>query len=433
LDQIAASRSKRAALPSAKRNSEIAAPFVSIHVATHDEPPALVIDTLNALKALDYPEFEVIVIDNNTVDPLTWMPVQQHVKQLGPRFRFIHADCVQGAKAGALNIALSEIDAKARFVAIIDADYQVNPEFLALATNACAGLDFVQFPQSYRQSEGAETVCDELSDYFSIYPSAANRTSASLLTGTLSLISVSALREVGGWPTGSITEDAELGVALWKGGARGRYVDQAVGTGLLPLDLAGLRQQRSRWAAGNAQTLIHALREPSIILRPGGVAIAAQLTAWTGFLAVPLIVLCLVAALRLGGIPYSGAIVLAQTIATITLAFGLASIGLRAIVTGRVKSMSVTLAMVWTSSFSWLPALVGKRLLFRRTPKLISLSVYNAVSIDSMASLIAFSVALIFASQGSFVTAFVLVISAAGLVSGLQVDRILKAAGKAFA
>jgi uncharacterized membrane protein len=148
-------------------------------------------------------------------------------------------------------------------------------------------------------------------------------------------------------------------------------------------------------------------------------------------LAVPLIVLCLVAALLLAGTPYSGVIVSAQTIATITMAFGLASIGLRAILTGRVKSMSVTLAMVWTSSFSWLPALVGKRLLFRRTPKLISLSAYKAVSIDSMASLIAFGVALIFASQGSFITAFVLVVSAAGLVSGLQVDRTLKAAGKA--
>jgi exo-beta-1,3-glucanase (GH17 family) len=45
-------------------------PKVSIHVPCHDEPPEMVMQTLDSLAALDYPDFEVLVIDNNTKDGL---------------------------------------------------------------------------------------------------------------------------------------------------------------------------------------------------------------------------------------------------------------------------------------------------------------------------------------------------------------------------
>src|SRR5690606_20227789 len=51
------------------------APKVSIHVPTHNEPPEMVIQTLEALARLDYPNFEVLIIDNNTVSAELWRPV----------------------------------------------------------------------------------------------------------------------------------------------------------------------------------------------------------------------------------------------------------------------------------------------------------------------------------------------------------------------
>ena len=81
-------------------------PLVSIHVPTHNEPPLMVMQTLNALARLDYPNFEVIVLDNNTADESLWRPVASHCAALGPRFRFFHIDNVKGFKAGALNKAL---------------------------------------------------------------------------------------------------------------------------------------------------------------------------------------------------------------------------------------------------------------------------------------------------------------------------------------
>jgi len=105
-------------------------PFVSIQVPCHAEPPEMVTSTLDRLAELDYPAFEVLVIDNNTTDPDLWRPVESHCRELGPRFRFLHIEGLDGAKAGALNWAFPHIDARAEFVALVDSDYHVDPNWL---------------------------------------------------------------------------------------------------------------------------------------------------------------------------------------------------------------------------------------------------------------------------------------------------------------
>ncbi len=114
-------------------------PRVSIHVPCYNEPPAMVIDTLNALARLDYDNFEVIVLDNNTPERETWTPVAAHCAELGPRFRFYHYDNMAGFKAGALNEALKLTDPAAIYIAVIDSDYQVEP-FLAAARAAAVRI-----------------------------------------------------------------------------------------------------------------------------------------------------------------------------------------------------------------------------------------------------------------------------------------------------
>ena len=50
--------------------------MVSLHVPAHNEPPGMVIDTLRSLLRLDYPRYEVILIDDNTDDEKLWRPVR---------------------------------------------------------------------------------------------------------------------------------------------------------------------------------------------------------------------------------------------------------------------------------------------------------------------------------------------------------------------
>src|SRR4029077_11877593 len=58
---------------------------VSIHVPAYNAPRASLMEPLDALARLDYPTFEVLVIDNNTRDEAVWRPVEAHCEKLGPR------------------------------------------------------------------------------------------------------------------------------------------------------------------------------------------------------------------------------------------------------------------------------------------------------------------------------------------------------------
>ncbi|QQR80331.1 MAG: glycosyltransferase [Deltaproteobacteria bacterium] len=64
-------------------------PFVSLHVACCNEPPDMMIQTVDSLASLDYPNYEIMVIDNNTMDPAVWKPLQEHCATLGDKVRFL--------------------------------------------------------------------------------------------------------------------------------------------------------------------------------------------------------------------------------------------------------------------------------------------------------------------------------------------------------
>ena len=299
-------------------------PVFSIHVAIHDEPPAIVAETLDGLAGLEFPRsrYEVIVVDNNTADRRLWVPVMRHCRNLGATFRFRHEMGVRGAKAGALNIALDRTRRDATHVVTVDADYRVTPDFLRQAEEALhrTGADYVQFPQAYRRpARIARGVDMELEEYFRSQATMADGAEAVLLTGTLCVIARDALEAVGGWSGRTTTEDAELGVRLCRAGYSGRFIGRVVGLGLLPMGLPDLAAQRSRWAAGNLRTL--ALHAGALVARRGGLtphraaAVVAQLGAWLNFSLLP--TGCLLAALTLGE---AGSMVAAVAGASILLA-----------------------------------------------------------------------------------------------------------------
>ena len=285
---------------------DVAVPQFSIHVAIHSEPPALVIRTLRGLLNQDWPSsgYEIIVMDNNTVDPALWKPVQKFCAAQSNRLVFKHQTGVQGAKAGALNIALEHTDPLATHVVTVDADYVVHHNFLSLAAGALrrTGADYVQFPQSYTATATVAPGIDaELEEYFRTNAAVADEAEALLLTGTLCVISKDALITAGGWSGSTTTEDAELGVRLCNAGYSGRFINQVVGQGLLPFSLKDLEKQRYRWCSGNFQTL---LRHIGTILMPSGtfslhkrLVVVSQLTAWFHLALIPcaLLVVWLVA------------------------------------------------------------------------------------------------------------------------------------------
>ncbi|MEO8673769.1 MAG: glycosyltransferase, partial [Tahibacter sp.] len=130
-------------------------PFVSVHLACCNEPPEMVILTLDSLAALDYENFEVLVIDNNTKNEEVWKPVEEHCAKLGARFRFFHLSPWPGFKAGALNYGLTQTDPRAEVIAAVDADYAVRPDWLKALTGYFHDpkVAVVQCPQAHRDWE----------------------------------------------------------------------------------------------------------------------------------------------------------------------------------------------------------------------------------------------------------------------------------------
>ncbi|MDH4318257.1 MAG: glycosyltransferase, partial [Desulfobulbaceae bacterium] len=235
-------------------------PMVSVHVPAYNEPPEMMIETLDALAALDYPHFEVIVIDNNTKDPDVWQPVKAHCAQLGPRFRFFHEDPLTGFKAGALNFALRQTSPDASVIAVIDSDYVVTPDWLKDLTPQFAkeSIAIVQAPQDYHDDGENlfKAMCyAEYQGFFYIGMLTRNERNAIIQHGTMTMVRKSVLEEVGGWAEWCITEDAELGLRIFQLGYEAIYIPQPYGKGLMPDTFVDFKKQRFRWAYGAVQIL----------------------------------------------------------------------------------------------------------------------------------------------------------------------------------
>lgn len=241
-------------------------PKVSLHVAICNEPPDLVINTLNSLAQLDYPDFEVLVIDNNTTDPELWQPVQARCEQLGVQFRFFTLGKWQGFKAGALNFALQHTAEDAEIIGVIDSDYLVESNWLSTMTPYFqdAKVGFVQAPQDHRnwEHDHFQEICNwEYAGFFHIGMVHRNENDAIIQHGTMTLIRKSALHEVGNWSEWCICEDAELGLNLMKHGYNSVYVNHTFGKGLTPQTFVGFKKQRFRWVYGATQILRHHWRD----------------------------------------------------------------------------------------------------------------------------------------------------------------------------
>jgi exo-beta-1,3-glucanase (GH17 family)/cellulose synthase/poly-beta-1,6-N-acetylglucosamine synthase-like glycosyltransferase len=235
-------------------------PKVSIHVPAYNEPPGMLIETLDTLSLLNYPDYEVLVIDNNTADEAVWQPVAAHCRRLGERFRFFHVERMTGFKAGALNHALRHTAPEAEIVAVIDSDYKVDPQWLhdLVPTFVDSKVAIVQAPQDYRdQAENAfKAMCyAEYRGFFHIGMVTRNERNAIIQHGTMTLVRREALDTAGGWAEWCITEDAELGLRLFEHGHQAQYVARSYGRGVMPETFTDYKRQRFRWAYGAVQIL----------------------------------------------------------------------------------------------------------------------------------------------------------------------------------
>jgi cellulose synthase/poly-beta-1,6-N-acetylglucosamine synthase-like glycosyltransferase len=235
-------------------------PMVSLQVPAYNEPMEVVEKTLKSLAGLNYPNFEVLVVDNNTPRQEAWRPLEEICRRLGPDFHCLHLDQWPGYKSGALNFAITQIDPRAEIIGIIDADYEVDPNFLSELVPAFVDpqVAFIQTPQDYSDSKGdvfSESTYHGYKYFFEVSMPSRNERNAIIFAGTMGLIRKSVLEEIGGWDEWCITEDAEASLRILKKGYRSLYINRPFGSGMMPVNFEGLKKQRFRWCFGGIQIL----------------------------------------------------------------------------------------------------------------------------------------------------------------------------------
>lgn len=236
-------------------------PFVSVLVPAYREPPKVLIATLEALRNQDYSNYEVLVLINNTPEPELWVPVKNYCEKIGPPFKFIYFDYVEGYKAGVLKEAEKYLDPRTEIIGVVDSDYIVKRDFIknAILYFSFPQVGVVQFPQDYRDFPRdlfhlAMYYCYRY--FFAVIMKFCDMLGATAFMGTVGFIKKEALTKAGSWDGKVLTEDSETGLRINAKGYKCIYVDKSVGRGLMPLDFRSCKNQRYRWAYGNMQTII---------------------------------------------------------------------------------------------------------------------------------------------------------------------------------
>ncbi|MFO1127195.1 MAG: glycosyltransferase [Rhodospirillales bacterium] len=243
--------------PSAPARSSY--PKVSIQIPAYREPPEMLIQTLDSIAALDYPNFEAIVIINNTPEARFSASVKARCEELGERFKFLDITCT-GFKAGALNAAMQHTAPDAEYLAVLDADYVVEPNWLKDLIPAFddPNVALVQAPQDHRDGDESllkRMMNSEYAGFFDIGMVQRNEDDAIIQHGTMCIVRRSAFDAIGGWGTDTIVEDTDLGLRLYQAGYQALYTNTRYGRGLLPDTYRAFKTQRFRWAYGAMQLI----------------------------------------------------------------------------------------------------------------------------------------------------------------------------------
>lgn len=259
-------------------------PFVSVQVAAYNEK-RVIERLLTALSQLDYPEYEVIVVDDSTDESVQILDRWR----TAPRFKILHRTSRSGYKGGALREALKVMDPRAEYVVIFDADsvpfsdsierllplfYRVSDGTSSRRFEAAFGRtdppsepgqikrrSEVAAVQSYQwhvlnKSESwlTEAVRAEYSGSYMIErPFQDAIGSLKMIAGTAYMIRADVLRKVG-WGT-SITEDWELTLELYSRGYKVVYTPWAETPAECVSTFARLARQRMRWAEGHTHNV----------------------------------------------------------------------------------------------------------------------------------------------------------------------------------
>ena len=235
-----------------------ATPLVDVLICTYNEDRAILERTIIGAMGMTYPNLRVWVLDDGRRSWLGELCAQKGC-------HYLTRPDNSHAKAGNINHAirhLAELPSPPDFIAVLDADFVPFSNFvsraLCLFKDRAAGI--VQTPQHFFNPDPiqsnlaiTEVFPDEQRFFFDIIMPSKDAWGLAFCCGTSSVIRYSALREIGGFPTDSVTEDFLLTVRLQERGYKTLYLNEKLSVGLAPEGINEYATQRIRWCLGLVQ------------------------------------------------------------------------------------------------------------------------------------------------------------------------------------
>lgn len=227
-------------------------PRVTCLIASYNEPPEVLEETIAAVHALDYPNKEVVLLDDSTHDG-----PRRAAREIALKYdvRCVQRVTRRGFKAGAINDFLPEISSP--YIAMFDADALPAPHFLRevvphLIENPRLG--WAQTPQFYANTNVSYTAlaaARQQSVFYEYICEGKSRSRAAFCCGTNVIFARGALNDVGGFDEGSVTEDFATSLKLHMRGWDSLYLNRVYVYSLAPETLGAYFTQQSRWAFGS--------------------------------------------------------------------------------------------------------------------------------------------------------------------------------------
>jgi cellulose synthase (UDP-forming) len=231
-------------------------PHVDVLIPTYNEPLPLVRYTALAAINIDYPpeKLHVYILDDGTREEFRAFA---EAAGIGYVTRKEH----NHAKAGNINHALTTMSSP--FVTIFDCDHVPTRSFLQMTLGwmlVDAKLAMLQTPHHFYSPDPFErnllqykTIPNEAALFYGIVQDGNDFWNATFFCGSCALIRRSALDDVGGIATETVTEDAHTSLRMQKRGYNTAYINIPQAAGLSTETLAAHVGQRIRWARGMIQ------------------------------------------------------------------------------------------------------------------------------------------------------------------------------------
>ncbi len=245
-------------LPETKLPDEV--PMVTVQLPMYNE--MYVVERLiAAVCEFDYPKdrFEIQVLDDST-DETTIIAknVVDNFKAKGFDISYIHRTNRKGYKAGALKEGLEV--AKGEFVAIFDADFVPNPDFLQKTVPYFVDpkIGMVQtrwehLNEEYSYLTKAQALA--LDGHFVLEQQVRNKAGFFInFNGTAGIWRKSTIYDAGNWHSDTLTEDLDLSYRSQLKGWKFLYLNDVTSPAELPADINALKTQQFRWTKGAVET-----------------------------------------------------------------------------------------------------------------------------------------------------------------------------------